>query len=257
MADQSHHWSEAALRYEQEFVDPYHRARDNLLQEALAAIPESTSKTVADIGCGIGPLLPYLASQFAQVYAIDFAPGMLERAQERCVRQTNIEYLQRDLVDLSPLANRLDVAVAVNSLVQPSIAHIESALTEIYNALRPGGIFLGIVPAMDSVHYQTMLLVDRARRTGMPEDAARKNAAAHGEHHYYNFAFGDFYYRGLEQHFWQPFEIPYRLKRAGFRNLRRRRFRLDPGQFACTRDLRRYPAPWDWFFSAEKPQCAR
>ena len=59
----------------------------------------------------------------------------------------------------------VDVAVAVNSLVQPSVGALEAVLRQVHAALRPGGVFLGIVPAMDAVHYQTMLLVDRARET--------------------------------------------------------------------------------------------
>jgi hypothetical protein len=101
-----------------------------------------------------------------------------------------------------------------------------------------------------------MLLVDRARQTGMPEGKARQNAAQHGEHALYDFTFGDFRYAGLEQHFWQPFEIPYRLKRAGFANIQRARLRLAWGQFACGAELRRYPPPWDWFFRAEVPSDA-
>ena len=57
--------------------------------------------------------------------------------------------------------------------------------------------------------------------------------------------------RGLHQHFWQPFEVRYRLKRAGFRKVRTAKVRLAWEQFACAADLRRYPAPWDWFFEAE------
>jgi len=107
------------------------------------------------------------------------------------------------------------------------------------------------VPAMDAIQYQTMLLLDRARQTGMPEEMARRNAAQHAEHHLYDFAFADFRYVGLEQHFWQPFEIPYRLRRAGFRRVRKARVKLDWDQFACASDLRKYPPPWDWFFRAE------
>jgi hypothetical protein len=88
-------------------------------------------------------------------------------------------------------------------------------------------VLLSIVPAMDAIHYQTMLLVDRARLTGM------------------------FRYAGLEQHFWQPFEIAYRLRRAGFRKVKKGRVRLDWDQFACASDMRQHPPPWDWFFRAE------
>ena len=84
MPDQSHFWSQAAARYEQEFVDPYREPAGNPLLAALAAIPDAAAKTVADLGCGIGPLLPILSPRFRQVIAVDFAPGMLDRARERC-----------------------------------------------------------------------------------------------------------------------------------------------------------------------------
>jgi len=85
----------------------------------------------------------------------------------------------------------------------------------------------------------------------MPEDKARQNAAQHAEHQLFDFAFQVFRYKGLEQHFWQPFEIRYRLRRAGFRRIRRARAHLSWDQFACGRDLAQSPPPWDWFFQAE------
>jgi len=176
---------------------------------------------------------------------------MLARARERCRELPNVEFLQRDLTDLGDLRESLDVACAVNSLVMPRVEVIEQVLAQVRAALRPGGVLLGIVPAVDAIHYQTMLLVDRARQTGMPEDAARRNAAQHAEHRLYDFAFSDFRYAGLEQHFWQPFEIAYRLRRAGFRKVKKGRVRLEWDQFACASDMRKHPPPWDWFFRAE------
>ena len=251
MSDQSRAWSDVADRYEREFVDPYRRARRNPLLECLAAVPDAASKTAADLGCGIGPLLPVLAGRFGRVVGVDFAPGMLARAGELCRGLNNVEFLQRDLTDLADLKGTLDVACAVNSLVMPRVETIEAVLRQIRAALKPDGVLLGIVPAVDAIHYQTMLLVDRARQTGMPEDVARRNAAGHAEHQLSDFAFSDFRYVGLEQHFWHPFEIPYRLKRAGFRRVKKGRVKLEWDQFACAADLRKYPPPWDWFFRAE------
>jgi hypothetical protein len=85
----------------------------------------------------------------------------------------------------------------------------------------------------------------------MPEDKARQNAAQHGEHHCFDFAFQIFRYKGLEQHFWQPFEIRYRLRRAGFRRIRRARAHLTWDQLACGRDFAAQAPSWDWFFQAE------
>ncbi len=252
MSDQAKGWSKAAATYEQDFIDPYLPGVRNPLPRALEELADPAHGTAADLGCGVGPLLPVLAKHFRRVIAVDFAEGMLQRARERCRDLPNVEFLHRPFTDLTPLADRLDVAVAVNSLVLPDVGDLEAALRSIHAALRPGGRFLGIVPAMDAVHYYTMLLVDRARRAGMPADKARQNAAHLGEHALYDFAFGGFRYRGIEQHFWQPFEVRYRLRRAGFRRVRLSKVELAWNQFAGAPDLKKEPPPWDWFFQAEK-----
>jgi SAM-dependent methyltransferase len=155
------------------------------------------------------------------------------------------------MTEIGALPDRFDVAVAVNSLVMPDPRELDESLKQIHAVLRPGGRFLGIVPAMDAVHYVTTLLLDRALLTGMPLESARRNAAAHGEHKYYDFAFGEFHYQGLHQHFWHPFEVRYRLARTGFRRVRKAKVLLSWEQFPCSKELKIHPAPWDWFFSAE------
>jgi SAM-dependent methyltransferase len=257
MPDQSHFWSRAAATYEQDFIDPYLPGVRNPLPRALEALADRGRGTAADLGCGVGPLLPALAKLFRRVVAVDFAEGMLKRARERCHGLANVEFLHRPLTDLAPLAGQLDAAVAVNSLVLPDVGDLETALRSIHAALRPGGRLLGIVPAMDAVHYCTMLLVDRARRAGMPADKARQNAAHHGEHALYDFAFGGFRFQGLEQHFWQPFEVHYRLRRAGFCRVRLAKVHLAWNQFAGAADLKDQPPPWDWFFQADKSKTTR
>jgi SAM-dependent methyltransferase len=251
MSEQAQHWSRAAEGYEETFIDPYLPQVRNPLRQAVETLTDK-ARTAADLGCGIGPLLSFLAERFGRVIAVDFAEGMLTRARERCQGLPNVEFHKRELTDLSGFAGQVDVAVAVNSLVLPDTSALDAALRAIHASLRPGGHFLGIVPAMDAVHYFTMLLLDRARLTGMPPDKARQNAAHHAEHEYYDFAFGAFRYQGLEQHFWQPFEVRYRLRRAGFRRIRVAKVHLAWEQFGCTDDLGDQPPPWDWFFHAER-----
>lgn len=252
-ADQAEHWSSAAVRYEQEFIDPDQPGLRNPVRAALARLARKGAKTVADLGCGIGPLLPFLAKRFQHIIAIDFAEGMLARARERCQGVKNVAFVRSSLMDLSAAEERVDAAAAVNSLVMPDLDDLQRSLAEAQRILKPGGTFLGIVPAIDSIHYLTMLLLDRARQTGMPQSAARKNAALHGEHELFDFAFGEFRYRGLVQHFWQPFEVEYRLKLAGFERIRVRKAPLSWDQCACGKELSANPRPWDWFFQAEKP----
>jgi SAM-dependent methyltransferase len=251
MTEQSDEWSRAARRYEEEFIDPELAGGRNPVRSVLAALAGRTHRTVADLGCGTGPLLPFLARHYPSVLAIDFAAGMLERSRERCAGLANVAFHHRSLTDLKGLGPA-DVAVAVNSYVMPDLDDLERALASACDVLRPGGTFLGIVPAVDSVHYLTMLLMDRARETGMPAGAARKNAAMHAEHELYQFDFGEFRYKGLVQHFWQPFEVPYRLKRAGFHKVRVRKVPLPWQQFRLGAELASQPPPWDWYFQAEK-----
>jgi SAM-dependent methyltransferase len=253
MARQDHFWSKAAGSYETDFIDPYRPDVRSPLLRVLRRLADPDRGVVADLGCGIGPLLPLLSEQFRTVYAVDFAEGMLERARQRCAGMKNVTFLQRGLTDLAPLTGKLDVAVAINSLVLPDLTDLEEALRQIQASLKPGGRLLAILPAMDAVHYYTMLLVDRALAAGKPMAAARKNAAHHAEHELYDFAFGQFRYKGLEQHFWQPFEIGYRLKRAGLGKVRRARVRLSWQQLACGSELKDQPPPWDWFVSAVRP----
>ena len=162
-----------------------------------------------------------------------------------------VEFRQEGLTQLDGLRGQVDVAAAVNSLVLADAGELERALSAIRSCLRPGGHLVGIVPAMDAVHYLTMLLVDRALAAGKPLEAARKNAAHHADHACYDFAFGQFRYQGLEQHFWQPFEVSYRLGRAGFPKVRLGQVQLSWQQFGVGDDLKEQPPPWDWFFRAE------
>jgi ubiquinone/menaquinone biosynthesis C-methylase UbiE len=253
MQQQDHFWSRVAASYEQHFVDPYAAdVRNNPLKKVLRRLGNPQKRVVADFGCGIGPLLPFLSKHFKMVYAIDFAAGMLERARERAKDSANLTFLQASFLDLSAVPEQVDVAVAVNSLVLPNPDDLEKALREIGRCLKPAGIFLGILPAMDAVHYTTMLLVDRALHAGRPIAVARKNAAFHCEHEYYDFAFGQFRFNGLEQHFWQPFEVAYRFGHTGFTLKRLKKIHLSWKEFAHGNELQEYPPPWDWFFLAKR-----
>lgn len=250
MSTQDHFWSQAAKDYEKEFIDPYLPEVKNPLLEAIRKVPKRNRGRVADLGCGIGPLLPFLSDQFEDVIAVDFAAGMLARAKERCRDRKNIRYLQASFLELETRFEPVDVAVAVNSLVLPNVDDLENALRSIRAVLKPKGWFFGILPAMDAVHYLTMLLTDRALDAGKPLDVARKNAAHHCDHALFDFAFGQFRYRGLEQHFWQPFEVRHRFRRAGFALRRLKKVELAWQQFVADPKVHANSPPWDWFFAA-------
>jgi len=249
---QDRQWSRHAVRYDELFLDAFHPDVENPLLEKLQQVPDAGRKTAADLGCGTGPLLPYLVGRFGRVIALDFAPAMIEHARRRLGPDAErVTFLTRAMHDLDDLAGAVDVAVAVNSLVMPDVRLIDRTLRAIRASLRPDGLFLGVVPAMDAIHYHTMLLMDTALDRGQTPEEAERSAALHAEHHHYEFAFGRFSFLGLRQKFWQPFEIRHRMTKAGFGSIE-----LDhvlypwDDSMAGAKDLAAYPRSWDWSFLA-------
>jgi len=250
---QARHWSRHAALYDDVFLDPYGPNVENPIWKALADVPEPSHKTVADLGCGTGPLLPYLTERFKRVIALDFAPEMLERAKGRLRPDlaARVTFLERPMHDLNDLAGQLDLAVSVNSLVMPDVRLIDRTLRAIRASLKPGGQFLGIVPAMDAISYHMMLLMDGSLDQGLTPGEAEKLAALHAERRHYDFAFGRFHYEGLKQKFWQAFEVEYRLSKAGFTLLKIEKVLYPWDESQAGGDaLAGFPPSWDWFFLA-------
>ncbi len=250
---QAEHWNRQEARYDEIFLDPYGPEVVNPLWEALAEIPSAKRKTAADLGCGTGTLLPYLAEQFESVVALDFAPDMLKRARGRLQSGAlaRVTFLERAMHELGDLAGKLDVAVVVNSLVMPDVRLIDRTLSSIHKSLKPDGLIMGVVPSIDAIYYHMMLLIDQSLEQGFPLVEAEKLAALHVERRHYDFAYGRFQYEGLRQKFWQPFEVDYRLKKAGFSApvLKKVLYPWDESLAGGT-DLAASPPSWDWFFLA-------
>jgi SAM-dependent methyltransferase len=251
---QDRQWSRAAARYDDLFLDPFRPGVENPLLDAIRAVPDPASKAVADLGCGTGPLLPHLVDRFGKVAALDFAPAMIEKARKRLgpgIGPDRVEFLTRPMHDLDDFAGAFDVAVAVNSIVMPDVREIDRTLSAIRASLRPGGVFLGILPAMDAIHYHTMLLYDEALDRGLAPEEAERHAAFQGEHHFYEFAFGRFGFQGLRQKFWQPFEIHHRFAKAGFAEVDLEKV-LYPWDDTITGGpaFAEFPRSWDWSFRA-------
>lgn len=252
--DQGRQWSRHAARYDELFLDPFRGGAVEPVLRLLDRIPERRRGTVADLGCGVGPLLPWLLERFRRVLALDFAEGMLAKARKRLGADAGrVEFLHRSMEQLDDFEGTLDVAVALNSLVMPDTRLVDRVLAAIQRALKPGGLFVGILPAMDAIHYHTMLLRDLALEDGLEPEAADKFAALHGEHSHYDFAFGRFRYLGLRQKFWMPFEIEHRFRKAGFPapEIKKIHYPWDD-QFAQHERLRHHPPSWDWGVVAKR-----
>ena len=149
---------------------------ENPLWAALDAIPDAERKTVADLGCGTGPLLPYLVGRFGRVIALDFAPGMIERAGHGSRPRRRAGHVpQRPMHELDDLAGQVDVAVAVNSLVMPDVRVIDRTLRAIRASLEAGRA----VPGRRAVDRRHRLSHDAPHGPGpRPRPDARGGRAA-------------------------------------------------------------------------------
>jgi SAM-dependent methyltransferase len=251
LQNQDRQWSRHAARYDEVFLDPYGPDVENPLLSALEAVHDAAHKTVVDLGCGNGPLLPHLVDRFERVIALDFAPAMIERAKERLGPEAagRVRFLQRPMHELDDLAGQIDVAVAVNSLVMPDVRLIDRTLRATRASLKPDGQFLGIVPAIDAIDYHIMLLMDQALDRGRQPREAERLAALQAERRYYDFVFGRFHFQGLRQKFWQPFEVEHRFTKAGFSaiTLSKVLYPWDES-LASGGELDGFPRSWDWYF---------
>ncbi|RUL88488.1 class I SAM-dependent methyltransferase [Tautonia sociabilis] len=249
---QSRHWSRHATKYDELFLDPFEPGVENPILQEIERLPDAGSKVVIDLGCGTGPLLPTLLSRFKEVIAVDFAPAMIDASKARLGAEADrVRFFVRPMDQLDEFEGAVDVSVAINSIVMPDVRDIDRSLAAIRRTLRPGGVFFGVVPAIDAIQYQTMLLLDRELARGTAPAEADRLASQQAEHHLYDFAFGRFAFQGLRQKFWQSFELTYRLRKAGFSSVR-----LDKVLYPWDSNLplgdefRDQPRSWDWAFEA-------
>lgn len=175
--------------------DEQHASRDqSAVLELLHRIPGRRNMTAADLGCGRGAWLPFLLGNFRNVVAVDYAPVSLAVAR-RLYAGTGVVFRRRDLRDLTPFRGTFHVALALESIVGPRTSDVDRVLEQVYLSLVEGGMMVATFPA-------------RPRRGGpvpmhlRDRDEAREEGPLH----------------------FNEVDVQYRLRAAGFRGVRLRRF---------------------------------
>jgi ubiquinone/menaquinone biosynthesis C-methylase UbiE len=114
-----------------------------------------------------------------EVLAVDIQAGMLRRAQEKAlaVKVTNIRFLQAAVGEGKLPRDRFDRAVLVTVLGE--VPDRESALREIFDALKPGGR-LSVTEVIFDPHFQSRQSVARlAHSAGFRQNAFHGNRIAY------------------------------------------------------------------------------
>ncbi|MFH1703999.1 MAG: class I SAM-dependent methyltransferase, partial [Nitrospirota bacterium] len=211
-------------------------------------------KHAADLGCGLGPLLPTLSKKFTSVTAVDYSQEMISSAKKSNEHLTNIAYTQADLKDLRQFHSRFDVAIAVNSILEKNLSAVRQIVVEIFRSLKKGGRLFAIMPAMEVFLYQAMLIAEKETGNGRTDRQARRRVIQIVDPEKHDFILGKVTYYGDTQKYFYRFEIQHLLKQAGFKSIELSKVLYswetfeDAGQNKLDGEL----LPWDWYVTCEK-----
>lgn len=110
--------------------------------------------SIADIGCGTGRHAIAMAEAGANVTAVDFSDGMLEKAKAK-PGAGGIRFIRHDIAEPLPFDTG-QFEIVINCLVTDHVANLESLFTELGRICRPDGFILvsAFHPAMAMANVQ-------------------------------------------------------------------------------------------------------
>lgn len=165
------YWDSKAKTYDREIFSSIHEDKNGVIKKTISKYA-SKKHAAADLGCGSGLYLPYLASKFKSVYACDLSAGLVRAAKKRCVKTAGITY---NVADLSKERQKLpDVrfAVSANVLIIPDAAIRRAIVRNFYRALPKGAVLMLVVPSLESVLYVNTRQFEWNLKDGMSERKA-------------------------------------------------------------------------------------
>lgn len=246
-------WDELSRQkaYFEEIISPFSDKNSiKVLHDEIKRF-SSKRKSAIDLGTGLGNLVPFLCSNFKTVDAIDYSPKMVEYVGRRNKKLANLECEKKDMRNMS-FRKKFDFAVAVNSIISPSVKDVDLILKKIHSLLAENGKFVGVFPSLESVLYMAMLIYDDKRKRHSRKIARNKTKKII-ESHAYDFLLGFLVEKGGEQKHFYEFELEYRLKKAGFKNTKIKKIYYD-WKILADKD-RYFPKEekiWDWLVTASK-----
>ena len=110
---------------------------ESIINEILDAADVTQGKTVLDVACGTGVLIPdYIKRNVNKCVAVDISEKMLEIAKEKFSKYDNIEFLCADAENLC-LQEKFDCAVIYNAF--PHFINSDCLFRSLSDCLKPDG----------------------------------------------------------------------------------------------------------------------
>lgn len=107
--------------------------------ERLCALAGIEGRSVLDLGCGTGRLLPALAARARRVVGVDRERGLLALARAAAARLSHSALVETRLATLPFAAGSFDAVVASHVLAYLPPRGQRAAIAEARRVLRPGG----------------------------------------------------------------------------------------------------------------------
>jgi SAM-dependent methyltransferase len=109
-------------------------------------------QTVVDIGCGAGTFIQRFSSRFRSIVGVDYAKAVVNQAQRRCRRCTNVTWVVQDVTTARSVISPCDLAVCLNVVTSPSSRHRAALWRALCRLTRAGGTAIVVVPSLESHH---------------------------------------------------------------------------------------------------------
>lgn len=115
-------------------------------QHALKRITFQDHEHVLDVGCGDGKITTTIADQVrkGRVLGVDLSETMIDFAKTNLVAQKNLNFEQMDAAKIN-FHNQFDTVVSFSAMQW--VQDQTKAMQGIFNALKPNGQFLMMIPA--------------------------------------------------------------------------------------------------------------
>ncbi|MFN3604537.1 MAG: class I SAM-dependent methyltransferase [Leptonema sp. (in: bacteria)] len=143
--------------YEKIFATIYdpvmHNLENKFLREKRKTLLKDLQSPVLEIGFGTGANLDFYPNTI-ELYAIDKSPYMLEKFKKKIDGKSIHSYAFQERIDKNLNLNKLPkFSSIVSTLTLCSVQNLEKALKNIYDLLKPNGIFF----VLEHIHSKTKI----------------------------------------------------------------------------------------------------
>jgi len=164
MKDEKKHWNKIASNYNDEIFDVFNSDKHGKIPYYIKKY-SNKKHTAIDFGCGNGKSFPLLAPHFKSVIGIDISQNLINQAKKRGFK--NVAFQTLDLSISKIKLPQVDFIFSCNVIMLPSIEKNYAMFSNIYDALKPGGNAVIVVPSAESAAFALWRLIDVYKKEGV------------------------------------------------------------------------------------------